>query len=190
MSSHHVVREKQEPALIIHDLVRFNEEVLGQLLEWTPTIITNDQCARMLIEQGIKIDVLISHTAAWQEQSHVHLIQDEQKSFLDLSLAYLLSKRYPAVNIIGECISLDALTPYWEQINMVVLQQRKKIFSVKSGFRKWKPANDFLQIYGEEDTIQIKGLKRLDKHLYTTAADGFYELSFTDRPYILIAELL
>ena len=39
MSSHHIVKEKQEPALYIHQLGDFNEEFLGQLLEWSPTVI-------------------------------------------------------------------------------------------------------------------------------------------------------
>ncbi|RZK41505.1 MAG: thiamine pyrophosphokinase, partial [Pedobacter sp.] len=39
MSSHHIVREKQEPALYIHQLGNFDEEKLGQLLEWSPTVL-------------------------------------------------------------------------------------------------------------------------------------------------------
>lgn len=42
MSSHHIVREKQEPALLIMDLNGFNDEHLGQLLEWNPTVLVNE----------------------------------------------------------------------------------------------------------------------------------------------------
>jgi hypothetical protein len=39
MSSHHIVKEKQEPALYIHHFGNFDEEYLGQLLEWSPTLL-------------------------------------------------------------------------------------------------------------------------------------------------------
>ena len=39
MSSHHIVREKQEPALLVLGLDDFPDELLGQLLEWSPTVI-------------------------------------------------------------------------------------------------------------------------------------------------------
>lgn len=190
MSSHHVIREKQEPALIVHDVTHTNEEILAQLLEWSPILITNDSCASSLASSGIKIDVIISNSDTWDTQSHVTFIQGAQKSFLELSMNYLLSKGYPAVNIIGTCIPLARLTRYWEQINIVVLQQGVKLFSVKSGFSKWKPASELIQIYGKEGTLQTKNLERLDKGIYRTIADGFYELTFTDSPYIIVAETL
>ena len=56
MSSHHVVREKQEPALLVLGLDGFDDELLGQLLEWSPTVITTQQIAERLNAYGIKID--------------------------------------------------------------------------------------------------------------------------------------
>ena len=43
MSSHHIVREKQEPALLVLGLNNFSTELLGQLLEWNPTVITTER---------------------------------------------------------------------------------------------------------------------------------------------------
>ncbi|HYG16495.1 MAG TPA: thiamine diphosphokinase, partial [Bacteroidia bacterium] len=39
MSSHHFVKEKQEPALIIANGEACSRELLGQLLEWQPTVM-------------------------------------------------------------------------------------------------------------------------------------------------------
>ncbi|MFD2144372.1 hypothetical protein [Mucilaginibacter antarcticus] len=44
MSSHHIVREKQEPALLVLGLDGFDEEQLGQLLEWSPTLMAPPNC--------------------------------------------------------------------------------------------------------------------------------------------------
>ncbi len=60
MSSHHIVREKQEPALLVLGLDNFPNELLGQLLEWSPTVITTSQTAEKLIVNGIKIDWIIT----------------------------------------------------------------------------------------------------------------------------------
>lgn len=37
MSSHHIVRDDQEPALIIANGAACSSELLGQLLEWSPS---------------------------------------------------------------------------------------------------------------------------------------------------------
>jgi len=55
MSSHHVVREKQEPALLVLGLGNFPDELLGQLLEWSPTVIATPQTAEELVVKGIKV---------------------------------------------------------------------------------------------------------------------------------------
>jgi len=189
MSSHHIVKEKQEPALVVEHLANVEEDFLGQLLEWTPTLVTHDNCAMHLIERGIKIDVLISNEETFTAQSYVSVLRDTQKTFLEQSLSYLLSRAYPAVNIISEHLPLYLFAFYWKKINMVVFQQKKKIFPVTSGFRKWKPAHESIFIYAPEGSFKTKGLKKQAGELYTTTTDGFYEITFSDRPYILIAEL-
>lgn len=59
MSSHHIVREKQEPALFILDFDGFDEEYFGQLLEWSPTLVVSEDCYEKIARMGIKIDAVI-----------------------------------------------------------------------------------------------------------------------------------
>ena len=42
MSSHHIARDDQEPALIIANGEMCSQELLGQLLEWSPLVIVLD----------------------------------------------------------------------------------------------------------------------------------------------------
>jgi thiamine pyrophosphokinase len=59
MSSHHIVRDDQEPALIIANGAECSNELLGQLLEWSPLVIVLDSAIERAIKLEIKIDVLL-----------------------------------------------------------------------------------------------------------------------------------
>ena len=54
MSSHHIVRDDQAPALIIANGEACSEELLGQLLEWSPTVIVLDAAIERVIKLGSK----------------------------------------------------------------------------------------------------------------------------------------
>ena len=59
MSSHHIVRDDQEPALIIPNGASSSQELLGQLFEWSPLVIVLDSAIDRVLELGIKVDVLL-----------------------------------------------------------------------------------------------------------------------------------
>ncbi|HBK84253.1 MAG TPA: thiamine diphosphokinase, partial [Flavobacterium sp.] len=59
MSSHHIVRDDQEPALIIANGAACSTELIGQLLEWSPLVIVLDAAIERVLELGIKVDVLL-----------------------------------------------------------------------------------------------------------------------------------
>ena len=59
MSSHHVVKEKQEPALIIANGAECEWDLMGQVLEWSPFIIVLDGAVKREMELGIHFDAVI-----------------------------------------------------------------------------------------------------------------------------------
>ena len=59
MSSHHFVRDKQEPALIIANGDECSNEVLNQLLEWNPFVLVLDGALDRVLMKGIKVDAVI-----------------------------------------------------------------------------------------------------------------------------------
>ena len=59
MSSHHIVRDDQEPALIIANGAACHEELLGQVLEWQPLVIVLDSAIERVINLNIKVDVVL-----------------------------------------------------------------------------------------------------------------------------------
>jgi thiamine pyrophosphokinase len=189
MSSHHIVREKQEPALLVLGMDNFEEELLGQLLEWSPTVITTPDTAEKLNSIGIKVDWIVSNGDEVIQQSDVKLIPVNNNSPAVAAMLFLTYNNYPAVNIITDELELDNFLPYAEKINLVIFNAQQKIYPVTSGFSKWKPAGEQIEILNEPNALQYNGLQNTGEGHYETIGDGFFSLQF-EQPFLLIAEAL
>jgi len=187
MSSHHIVREKQEPALYIHYLGNFNEEYLGQLLEWSPTLIVNAQEYEKAISLGLKVDLVINPPAGMLLQENtrpVHGVSDDLAAVMD----YLIMEKYPAVNVIDKKNNLLDLTPYLSEIDIVVFTATEKAYAVKPGFSVWKPAGSIfkIQVLSYFETSNLRANEDED---FVVINDGFVQFNFTT-PHLIISELL
>jgi hypothetical protein len=63
MSSHHIVRENQEPALLIANASAISFEKIQELLEWMPLVVVLSTEVEEVIAWGIKVDVVIAPLA-------------------------------------------------------------------------------------------------------------------------------
>lgn len=186
MSSHHIVREKQEPALLLLGFDNFDNELLGQLLEWSPTVITTPLTAEQVNSQGIKVDWVIADEVDLTMQSDVRLITPGS-SIISAAFTFLLTNEYKAVNIVTPILPLAELQPYANKINMVVFCGHKKIYPITSGFSKWKPAGEKLYIRSAGEGLRVQGLAKADDDTYVTTGDGFINIQFS-KPFLFIAE--
>jgi thiamine pyrophosphokinase len=189
MSSHHIVREKQEPALLVLGMDSFPTELLGQLLEWNPTVITTPQTAALLNDYGIKIDWIITDNAGELLQSDIKQMPAGSDGPTEAALKYLVTHNYPAVNIITDDLQLKDYLFFPAKINLVIFHASQKIYAVNSGFSKWKPAGDQVEILTQPHDLHCSGLEPIGDHRYKTTHDGFFSLQF-DQPFIFIAESL
>jgi thiamine pyrophosphokinase len=189
VSSHHIVREKQEPALLVLGLQSFPFELLGQLLEWNPTVITTQQTADLLNDNGIKIDWIITNDTHQPLQSDIKQMPAGNDTPAEAALKYLVTHNYPAVNIITDDLQLKDYLFFADKINLVIFHADQKIYAVNSGFSKWKPAGEKIEILTPPHELNYNGLELADKHSYTTTHDGFFSLQF-DQPLLFIAESL
>jgi thiamine pyrophosphokinase len=190
MSSHHIVREKQEPALLVLGIDNFEEELLGQLLEWSPTVITTPDTAEKLNSFGIKIDWIVTDDdGAVFTQSDVRLIAAGNSNITQAALKFLTINNYPAVNVITDDLELSDFLPYADKINLVIFNARQKIYPVTSGFSKWKPADEQIELLSPTRALKYSGLLDKGQNRYQTTVDGFFTLNF-DEPFLLIAETL
>lgn len=188
MSSHHIIREKQEPALLIMSIDGFNHENLGQLLEWSPTVIVNEAMFEIVDSLGIKIDGVVSANLSYLAQPETIIIHTENNPLQD-ALKYLTGEQYPAVNIIDEHFCAKDYALYVERIDIVVLTPHKKIFPVRPGFSKWQVAGEEIEVLLEAHNLHVSGLKPVSEHLFETEKEGFYTLTF-EQPFTFIAERL
>jgi thiamine pyrophosphokinase len=189
MSSHHIVREKQEPALLVLGLDSFDDEQLGQLLEWSPTLIATPGIAEKLNAYGIKIDWIISNDAMPNLQSDIKWLPVGKETVINTTLNYLTSQGYPSVNVVTDEFELADYLPFADKINLVVFYDQQKIYAVNPGFGKWKPGGEIISILSKTSSLKTEGLEKIDTDQYKTIADGFFTLQF-DEPLLFIAESL
>ena len=187
MSSHHIVREKQEPALLILSLDNFGDEELGQLLEWSPTLIVTVPVAEQLVVYGIKVDLIIADSVDGFGQSDVKWIPLNNQSEIKTGLNYLVDQGYPAVNIITDQLATDIFTEYINLINLVIFYQGKKIYAISSGFSKWRPAAEVVEVLTPDQEIMTQNLEQTLPQRYQTIADGATVFTFSV-PRIFISE--
>ncbi|MCC8424452.1 thiamine pyrophosphokinase [Mucilaginibacter sp. UR6-11] len=191
MSSHHIVREKQEPALLVLGLDNFDDEQLGQLLEWSPTLITTPPVAERLNAFGIKIDWIITgELNSDYLQSDIKHLAPGDDTLISAALNWLTGQGYPAVNIVTDELDLENYLPFANKINLVLFYNRQKIYAVNTGFNKWKPANESISLLSAATNLKTDGLEKTANNTFHTIADGFFTLKF-DAPLLLfIAETL
>ncbi|TDS14913.1 hypothetical protein [Sphingobacterium paludis] len=187
MSSHHIVRENQEPALIVATSEALDSEQLGQLLEWSPTILTDNYTIDFLLAQGIKVDIVFTHqeTNYAQEQIKQFSIQ---KDFITEALEYLIAHQYKAVNIV-----CDSLHPSFlhvaDAINVVVFAAGKRLVYVQHTYEKWKVKGD--RIYVDETQLKsVVGLRKVTDNVFETEQDGFFYLGFNSDSFVAVGERL
>lgn len=188
MSSHHIVREKQEPALLIMSLNGFSTENLGQLLEWSPTVIVAEEMYDHTESLGIKIDGVVTSNPDFMVQENTLIILCGDNPLED-ALKHLIGEQYPAVNIITAGFALKEYALYVDDINLVIFNPTKKIFPVRPGFSKWQASGEQVEILNMPQSLSISGLKRVSGNMLQTNKDGFYSMSF-NQPFIFIAETI
>lgn len=187
MSSHHIVREKQEPALYIHHLGDFDEENLGQLLEWSPTIMVAASEYEKAISLGIKVDVIIGLADGLQIQENTKFIYTGVEN-LPSAVKYLISENYPAVNIISLENKFDDLATFLPEINIVLYTEKEKSYAIKPGFSIWKPKGTIfhIDIISYFETSNLKPEANGD---LVVINDGFVDFTFTTE-YLFLSEQL
>lgn len=158
MSSHHIVRDDQEPALIIANGAACSRELTDQLLEWSPLVIVLDNAIERVMELGIKIDVLLGDFDGDFDSEKYKDLQyplevvyspDQEKTDLEKAFDYLIERKIPAVNVIWATgkradhtiTNITNIVRYRNLIKIVILDDHSKIFLLPQKFEKWYPAS-------------------------------------------------
>ena len=178
MSSHHIVREKQEPALLIANGEGCSFELLGQLLEWSPFVLVLDHAIHRVLELGIKVDVLlgdfdrdidVEELQASQYPLEIIDAPDQDKTDLEKGIEFLIERGFPAVNIVWatgrradhSLTNMTNIVRYKSQIKIVMLDDYSKIFPLVDTFEKWYEKGTPISLIpvGLVEGITTEGLK-------------------------------
>jgi thiamine pyrophosphokinase len=163
MSSHHIVRDDQEPALIIANGEACSQELLGQLLEWSPLIIVLDSAIERVLELGIKVDVLlgdfdrgfdVNYYKEKQYPLEIVYAPNQDKTDLEKAFDYLMEKGHKAVNVIWATgkradhtiNNLTNIVAYRNLLKIVILDDYSKVYLLPETFEKWYTANTILSL--------------------------------------------
>lgn len=161
MSSHHFVKEQQEPALLILDTKGFGYETIASLLEWSPTVLVAQEAVLTVISWGIKIDLILAQMDF--QKSNYHLLEEQypikflnvaNNEFLEQGLQYLIATKHSAVNIIGfnhqDVFGLEEKLTF---LDLVIWDAPMRYFPIKNGvFKKWF-SSATLQLHAPEGTF-------------------------------------
>jgi thiamine pyrophosphokinase len=177
MSSHHIVRDDQEPALIIANGEACSQELLGQLLEWSPLVIVLDSAIERVLELGIKVDVLLGDFDRGfdadyykQKQYPIEIVfaPNQEKTDLEKAFDYLIKKGHKAANVIWATgrradhtiTNLTNIVAYRNKLKVVILDDHSKVFLLQNKFEKWYTANTILSLIpiGKVSGITTKNL--------------------------------
>ncbi|MCC6683557.1 MAG: thiamine diphosphokinase [Bacteroidia bacterium] len=177
MSSHHIVKDMQEPALIIANGESCSVELLGQLLEWSPLVIVLDGAVYRVLELGIKIDVLLgdfdrihNFGELLQHQQPIEVIHtpDQFKTDLEKAIDFVIARGGKAANIVWATgrradhtiTNLTNLVRYKDRINLVLFDDYSRVYRLPQTFTKWYAKGTIISLIpvGEVQGIKTSGL--------------------------------
>ncbi|RZJ69665.1 thiamine diphosphokinase [Flavobacterium sp.] len=154
MSSHHIVRDDQEPALIIANGEACSMELLNQLLEWSPLVVVLDSAMDRVAPLGIKVDVLLGDfdrgfdpTTRDDYQFPIEIVHtpNQDKTDLEKAFDYLIERKIPSANVVWATgkradhtlANVTNIVRYKNQLKIVILDDYSKIFRLPEKFEKW-----------------------------------------------------
>lgn len=167
MSSHHFVKEGQEPALFILDAFSFDHA--APLLEWSPLVIVADHAVGSVLLWGIKIDVVLQQEYVLEDlqdilidQAPVQIIQCGSVSILRKGLEFLIEGNYRAVNMLTHVNEdfFNQAESFSGTLQLVAFTENEKYSLIYSGkFEKWMEEGSKVKILQTSGgPFQVKGL--------------------------------
>lgn len=178
MSSHHIVREDQEPALVIANGEACSAELLGQLLEWSPFVVVLDGAVHRVRNLGLKMDALLGDfdrdldlDEIRAEQHPIAIVHtpDQNKTDLEKAFDYLLERGHRAANVVWATgrrtdhtiTNLTNVVRYRDRLRIVLHDDYSRVFLLDRQYQKWYPAGTPLSLIpvGSASGIRTENLK-------------------------------
>ncbi len=184
MSSHHFVRDGQEPALLILEPVSF--PVIESLLEWAPLVMVNERSLDVVFSWGIKVDVVLCSVEAnlkYQDQLRsqfpVEILITSAGEELVRALHFLSERRQNTISIqVTHPLDLiPQLENFQNDLTFIIVSGDKKWTFCGDGlFRKWLASGTLLEGHLVESSALVKGVDKTSLG-FLVRADGMVEIA-------------
>ncbi|MEQ8237710.1 MAG: hypothetical protein RIA69_00790 [Cyclobacteriaceae bacterium] len=204
MSSHHIVRDQQEPALIVEDISEFPIKTLNEILGWSPTVVCLEKSIIQFAAYGLKIDHLVvdktsmntfAEMLSYQWPFQIH---EKIKQPLVQAIEILNKNEHTSINVLCNSSYLSELIqellPFHEIDFCVFTETKKVLLHKKSVFSKWFPKGSFLGVQSivENTCFSTKGLvddlnnKMTDVSYFSEVKeDGKVSISGSNVPFMI-----
>lgn len=164
MSSHHFVKEQQEPAVFILNTAGISFDAVSPLLEWVPTVLVAQECVDVVLSWGIKIDVILATTEF--QRTNFHLLEEQypvrfltvsQSDPLEEGIHFLLASQHKGVHLVGfDPINLESLHSKIALLDLTILDEEWKYYPVKEGkFKKWFATSEIRILAKENQPLEL-----------------------------------
>ncbi|ADR22562.1 hypothetical protein MATR_35920 [Marivirga tractuosa] len=177
MSSHHIIRDEQEPPVLVFQ-INDNWEALSEILGWSPILIINPYLRETFELKQTKIDGYVIKEGEVVEPNKHDLIYNESQLHDDL-LRWIRERNCTAVNIFSDFnITIDLFNQLDGDILKIPLifftENGKYIMKPNSSFKKWYPEGFKMDIIND-DITRTENLIKLGSG-YQVAKEGFVKV--------------
>ena len=171
MSSHHIVKENQEPALLILNTEAIPFEKLQELLEWSPTVIVTESSLEKVIGWGIKIDIVLASTEriqcltqTLQHQAPIQFVSfKDECEIITNAIEFLKSNHQKAVNVLANSWNDFEKLQIPNLDCELFFEGKRWSFARDARFRKWYERD--VQLYVYPSSIQFSSISGASKSL-------------------------
>ncbi len=164
MSSHHFVKEQQEPAVFILEVEGISFETVAPLLEWSPTLLVAQEAVEVVLSWGIKIDVVLG-TLEFQKENR-HLLEEQyplrfltvySEGTLEEGIHYLLASQHKGVHLVGfDHQKHQELEEKIHHLDLTLLDGDWKYYPVRGGkFSKWFVPAEIRLLASENQPVEV-----------------------------------
>lgn len=186
MSSHHTIRENQEPAVLLLDVESVSFDVLEDVLEWSPTLVVSYQCIDWVIANQLKVDVVlgpqekkegIMNQLAFQWPIK-YVISKEDVFYAGIQ--YICSTNNFAIHVFT---SEDSVTRYEDyrklekehaSLKLNYINQREQSFLIETKeFSKWYQAETQIKLTAANENVLLK----INKEEFELSEELVYQVS-------------
>jgi hypothetical protein len=179
MSSHHFVREGQEPALFMIDPIPFHS--IGPLLEWSPMVVVDFNALDNAISWGVRVDAVVCsrERATMVDQKldghfpAAMVYAENTADSLSSGIRFLLDHQQQGVNIISVNPGIFDIVGSLHGLRLNIFDATVKWSAISfARFEKWLPAGERIKVRKStaSQIIQFQGLTTLDGEFEATAS--------------------